>query len=73
MAEYDNEFERLNEAASKVKADVERLVEGFHLEILIKKVEDFGRANPMGLAVTALTLGVAAGILVNTTKRNYIH
>ena len=73
MAEYDNEFERINDAASRVKADVEQLVEGFHLEILIKKVEDLGRANPMGLAVTALTLGVAAGILVSGSRRNFIH
>jgi len=78
MAERTNTFQNesqnggldiMADAATKVKEDVERLVEGFDLQAIAKRVEDFGRENPVGLALTALTLGVAVGVLMRNPRR----
>jgi hypothetical protein len=61
--------EEVSEAAARVKEDVERLVQGFDLQVITKRVEEFGRDNPVGLALTALTLGVAAGILMRGSAK----
>ena len=77
MAERTNIFQSdatnsgidiMADAATKVKEDVERLVEGFDLQAIAKRIEGFGRENPVGLALTALTLGVAVGILMRNQK-----
>jgi hypothetical protein len=62
--------EEVSEAAARVKEDVERIVQGFDLQVITKRIEEFGRDNPVGLALTALTLGVAAGMLMrNSVKK----
>ena len=80
MADQANSFETdsreeaeemISEAAARVRADVERLVDGFDIESIVKKVDEFGRGNPVGLALTALTLGIAVGVLMKTPRRMY--
>lgn len=62
-------FDMMSDAASKVKEDVERLVEGIDLQTIAKRVEEFGRNNPVGLALAAVTVGVAVGILMRPVRR----
>ena len=64
------QFEKISETASEVKADIERFVEGFDMKQLMSRVEEFGKQNPFGLALSALTLGLAAGLLMRGTKKN---
>lgn len=52
------------ELFSQVRSDIDQFVEGFDVKMLTKRVEEFGKDNPVGLALTALTIGVAAGILM---------
>jgi hypothetical protein len=63
----ENSFDAMSEAASRVKADVEHLIEGFDVKAIVNRVEEFGKENPVGLAMTALTLGVAVGILMRSS------
>jgi hypothetical protein len=46
------------------KADIDGLVDDLDLEQLGRRVQEFGRENPIALAAAALTLGVAAGFLM---------
>lgn len=66
--EASNVMRDVNEAASRVREDVEKFVEGFDFQAVSKKVEEFGRGNPMGLAVMALGLGVAAGFMMRSGR-----
>jgi hypothetical protein len=63
-----NGLDMMSDAASQVKQDIEHLVEGFDVQTILRRVEDFGRENPVGLALTAVTLGVAVGFLMRTPK-----
>jgi hypothetical protein len=58
----------MTDATARVKEDVEHLIEGFDFGTISKRVEEFGRENPVGLAVTALTVGVAVGFLMRNKK-----
>ncbi len=78
MAERMNTFQNdskssradmLSDATAQMQEDIEQLVEGFDLKAIAKRVEEFGRENPVGLALTALTLGVAVGILMHNPRR----
>ncbi|NBU22015.1 hypothetical protein EBS43_11500 [bacterium] len=51
-------------AASKVREDIERIVEEFNFQGVSQKIEEFGKKNPVGLAMTALALGVAVGFMI---------
>jgi hypothetical protein len=57
-------------AAIQVKAEVERLVDEFDLKVLTKRVEDFGRRKPIEFALSALAIGVVAGILMRAPMKN---
>lgn len=59
----------ISDAATRVKEDVEQLVQGFDLQAIAKRVEEFGRENPIALALTALTVGVTAGFLLRAPKK----
>lgn len=59
----------ISDATSRVKASVEQFVEDFDLQGIAKRIESFGRENPVGLALTALTLGLAVGVLIKSPKR----
>jgi hypothetical protein len=61
-------FDVMVKAAAQVKAEVERLVEEFDLQAITKKVKAFGKENPVEFAVTALALGVVAGLLMRAPK-----
>ena len=58
----------LSDAASKVKADIEGLIEGFNVQAVVDRVQEFGKVNPVGLALTALTVGIAAGVLMRNRR-----
>ncbi len=59
----------ISEATARVRENVEQFVEGFDLQAISKRIEDFGRENPMGLAISALTLGLAIGVLVRKPRQ----
>jgi hypothetical protein len=65
----NQQFDKISEAASEVKADIEKFVEGFDMRALMSRVEEFGKQNPFGLALSALTLGLAAGLLMRGSKK----
>ena len=53
------EFERVKEekiksATDQVRADIDQLIEGFDLRTITQRIQQFGRENPIGLALTAL-------------------
>lgn len=50
--------------ATLIREEVNQLIEGADLKNIFKNIEDFGRKNPMGLAIAALSIGAAAGILL---------
>ncbi len=64
----EGSLDMISEAATRVKEDVEQFVEGFDLQVIAKRIEEFGRENPLALAVSALTLGVAAGVIMRGPK-----
>ena len=64
-----NSSDSIKNAAAQVKANVEQLVEDFDIQGIARKVEDFGKANPLGLALTSLTLGLAVGFLLRNQKK----
>ena len=71
---FGTEFERektekIKDATDQVKADIDQLIEGFDLRTITDRVEQFGRDNPIGLALSALTLGVAVGVLMQGSRR----
>jgi hypothetical protein len=62
-------LDSISDATSKVKQSVEQFVEDFDLQSVARRVENFGRENPVGLALTALTVGLAVGLLVKSPRR----
>lgn len=64
----NNGFDMMSDAAAKVREDIEHLVEGFDVQTIMNRVEEFGRENPVGLALTAVTLGVAVGFLMRSPR-----
>ena len=52
------------DAIELIRARFDRLVEDFNFQQLSQKVQDFGRQNPMALALSALTLGIVAGVMM---------
>jgi hypothetical protein len=57
------------EALSRVQEDVSKLVEGFDLRSISNRLIEYGRENPVGLAFTAMTLGLAAGFLLKASRQ----
>ena len=58
--------EPFEEATEQVKRDVKRIMDGFDLQAISKGMEDFGRENPLGLALAALGLGIGVGLLMRS-------
>lgn len=58
------QVDSFTQAASQVREDIERMVEGLDFQGVSRKLEEFGRRNPVGLAMTALAMGVAVGLLM---------
>ena len=52
------------DAVEQIRARVEGMIEGFNFQQLSRKVRAFGRENPMALALSALTLGIVAGVMM---------
>ncbi len=54
---------------NQVKDDINHLIEGLDLRDISRRVEDFGRRNPVGLALAAASIGVAAGLLMRKSPK----
>lgn len=61
------------EAVTHLKNEIEKLVKDFNIQELAKNVEDYGKKNPVGLALTSLSIGIAAGLLFRNTSKNLTH
>ena len=48
----------------EVKLEVDDLVDSLDISGMAKKLEGFGRERPVALALAALTVGLAAGLLI---------
>ena len=60
----ESSSDAFSQATSQVREDIERIVEGFDFQGVSRRVEEFGKKNPVGLAMTALVLGMAVGLLM---------
>lgn len=60
--------QEVTQAIDQVRTDVDELISGIDLQGMARRVEDFGRASPMGLAVVSLALGVAVGLFFKRSK-----
>lgn len=52
------------DALNRIRGEVDQLIGQIDFQDMGRKVKDFGRENPVGLALAALTIGVAAGFLM---------
>lgn len=72
MAEQTSNLRDINadvdRAIDQVKEDVDQLIEGLDVNQMTRRIEEFGRSNPVGLAVASLALGVAAGLLMRRSS-----
>lgn len=53
-----------DQAVNQVKSQVEELVDSLRLDDLTDQVAKFGKEKPVALALAALTVGFAAGLLM---------
>ncbi len=65
MAEYMGQLRNVkdeaNEAVDRVKSEVQDFVEFVDVRRSIGKIEQYGKENPLALAVASLAVGLAAG------------
>jgi len=52
------------DAVNRVKSGVDELIDLFDVRQFSEQVKQFGREKPVALAFAALTVGVAAGLLM---------
>jgi len=52
------------QAVHEFSQELGHWVEALDLKQITRRVEDFGRDKPVALALAALTVGIAAGILM---------
>ena len=75
MADRINLFQAVNSENSdplhRIKREMDQLFADLNISEMGRQVEEFGRQNPLGLAVAALTVGVAAGILMRKTVASF--
>lgn len=55
---------------NQVKSEVDELVDSLDLGGALRHLQNFGRERPIVLALTALTLGVAAGLLIKSPEEH---
>lgn len=60
----DSLQDEASDTIQKIRSDVDQLIEEVDINRLTDRVEEFGRQNPLALALGALTVGVAAGLLM---------
>ncbi len=54
----------VTQAFDQVRSQVDELVESLDIGGMSRKLESFGREKPVVLAIAALTVGLAAGLLM---------
>ena len=68
MAENTTPFRNVktdaSEALDQVKNEMSDWVDALDFDQMGRKVQDFGREKPFALAIAALTVGFAAGLLM---------
>lgn len=52
------------EALDQLRSRAEELIDGVNFEDIGRRIQEFGRRNPTGLALAALGVGLAAGLLM---------
>lgn len=57
-----------SQTIDQIKADVDSLIDELDFSQVTRKVEDFGRQNPLALAFGALTVGLAAGLMMRKSS-----
>jgi hypothetical protein len=55
------------QAADRIRSEVDELVNALDFRQMARKIQDFGRDKPVSLAIAALTVGIAAGLLMRKT------
>lgn len=58
-----------SETINQVKSDVDELLNEIDVDRITSRVEEFGKQNPLMLAAGALTIGLAAGLLMTRNRR----
>lgn len=53
-----------SETIQRIRSDVDQLIDEVDINRLTDRFEQFGRENPLALALGALTVGVAAGLIM---------
>jgi hypothetical protein len=53
-----------NQAFDRIRSDVDQLVQELDFQQIGQRIQDFGREKPVILAFAALTVGLAAGLLM---------
>lgn len=61
MAETTTPFR--GRTTDRIANEIDHWIDDLELGSLWQKVEDFGRKNPVALALAAVTIGLAAGVL----------
>jgi hypothetical protein len=68
MAETTTPFRNIKEDASRaidrVKVEADEFVDALDFPEMSRRIQEFGRQKPIALALAALTIGIAAGMLV---------
>lgn len=59
-----------NDAVNRVKTEIDHFINTLDFRALTQKIQDFGTKKPVVLAVAALTVGLAAGMLMRRTTNN---
>jgi ElaB/YqjD/DUF883 family membrane-anchored ribosome-binding protein len=53
-----------SQALNQVKSEMSQWVDALDFDRMGKQVQEFGREKPFALAIAALTVGFAAGLLI---------
>ena len=57
------------DTVEQLRSRAEEMIEGLNFQDINRRIRDFGRQNPVGLALAALTVGVATGLLLKNSLR----
>jgi hypothetical protein len=56
-----------DEAIDRMKSEIDELIRTLDFKGMSQKVQELGRKSPIALGLAALTIGVAAGMLMRRT------
>lgn len=53
-----------SDVTDRVRSQINEMIDSLDFPELLRRVQTFGRENPVGLGFAALTIGLAAGMLM---------